>query len=109
MITKTIDSGNLAGGAIQERIDDALAQLIENILDVNTSPKVVREVNLKIRLKPADDRKSCEYQIQCTTKQAPVKEIISTVFVGVEGGKAVMAEVDTAQLDLFKRKEGSND
>lgn len=115
METVKVDAATLAGGAIIERLNDALMDVIANIQDINTSDKATREVSLKIKIKPSSDRQTCSYEIHCQPKLAPPSEIANIVYVGIEGGEAVMYENDPRQADLFENdnivpmKEVSND
>lgn len=45
----------LAEGALQERFDHAVAQVTENILDVNTDPKKKRKITITITMAALDD------------------------------------------------------
>jgi hypothetical protein len=47
---------NLGGGAAIELFDLELQKVLENISDENTRPAVVREITLKVKIKPGDDR-----------------------------------------------------
>ncbi len=71
---KLVTIANLANGACIERANLELERVLENIMDLNTSPGVCREVNLKIKIKPTDDRTVGGVTIQATSKLAPVTE-----------------------------------
>ena len=57
MRDQKLSLATIAGGAVQEKVDRALAKVAENILDPNTDPKAARSITLKLTLKPdKDDR-----------------------------------------------------
>lgn len=68
----TID--NLAGGGAAELITAAFEQVSENIQDQNTEIKQVREITLKISIRPMS-RDSAMSKIRVQTKLAPAKDI----------------------------------
>lgn len=47
---------NLKDGAAVEMLNDELQRVLANIQDVNTDSKQVRELNLKIKIKPSEGR-----------------------------------------------------
>ncbi len=107
----------LSAGAAIERLNIELEGVLENILDPNTSPKTLREINLKIKIKPHDDRASAYVEIQATKKLAPVTEHITQIYIGKDQhGRPEASEVieqptlpgmdNVTQLD---RKDGTND
>lgn len=113
---KKVSFESLANRAAIERADLELARVLANIQDVNTSSKVVREVNIKIKIKPSDDRGAGEVEIQATSKLAPVSEHVTQIYIGKDMfGAPEMSEI--IEEDLFsqvgenitpmKRKEGS--
>jgi len=91
---------DLANGACIERANLELERVLENIMDKNTSPGVCREVILKIKIKPTDDRTVGGVTIQATSKLAPVSEHVTQVYIGKDiYGKGEISEV--VQPELF--------
>ncbi|BCK44238.1 hypothetical protein DAT299_18020 [Streptococcus suis] len=45
-----LDLSSIADGGLQEKLNNELARVIENILDPNTDPTVKREVSIKLVL-----------------------------------------------------------
>jgi len=92
----------LAGGACLERFNDALQQALDNLLDPNTGGKA-REVILKVRLKPDDNKDILQITIDCITKLAPSETIASNAYLGKDiSGKAIAHEIKRAQLPLIE-------
>jgi hypothetical protein len=73
----------LACGAALERFNDALSELLLNIMDPNTG-KGTREINLKVKFKPNDDRTMVEMQIECTPKLRPAVELKTHAYIGLD-------------------------
>lgn len=63
-----IDRGNL-----KEKADYKLSEIMANIADVNSNPKTVRELNIKIRFKPVEDG-GVITSYTVTNKLGPMKE-----------------------------------
>lgn len=74
---------SLASGAAMERFDDALAVVLANIIDPDTG-KGVREINLKVKFKPNDERSMTEIRIECKTKLQPATELTTHAYLGVD-------------------------
>jgi len=72
----------ISNGAAVERLNLELDSVLRNIADENTSSKTVREINLKIKIKPSEDRSFGEVSIQATSKLAPVTEQITQLYFG---------------------------
>jgi hypothetical protein len=73
----------LASGAAMERFDDALAVVLANIIDPDTG-KGAREINLKVKFKPNDERTMTEIRIECKTKLQPATELTTHAYLGVD-------------------------
>jgi len=78
----TVDS--ISNGAAVERLNFELQTVLENILNANTSPIAIREINLKVKIKPSDDRSVASVTIQATSKLAPVIEHITQLYIGTD-------------------------
>ncbi|HGA1205579.1 TPA: hypothetical protein ACIRGN_000877 [Streptococcus suis] len=66
-----LDLSSIADGGLQEKLNNELARVIENILDPNTDPTVKREVSIKLVLKPNDQRNSVDTIMEVKSKLAP--------------------------------------
>lgn len=117
MTKATIET--ISQGAAVERANLELNKVLANIMDENTSPIVVREVTLKIKIKPSEDRTVGAVTIQAMSKLAPVRECVTQVFIGkdIQGN---LESNEVVQPSLFpelagnvtpikKQKEGTND
>ena len=93
---------NLGAGAATELFDLELQRVLENISDENTKPTAMREVTLKIKIKPSEDRDYGEVEISCVAKLAPVKPFPTNIFIGRHLGRTVATEHNPKQAQLFE-------
>lgn len=80
-------------------------RVLDNCLDENTDPKKVREVTLKVKIKPDTDRELCKVEIHATSKLAPVTPYPTQFFLGKDSGRAVAVEDDPKQRNIFTEIE----
>jgi len=93
---------NLGCGAAEEMFEDTLHKVLENILDPNTSWKTTREITLKVKIKPSEQRDAASVLIDCVPKLAPQKSFATAIFIGqAVGGAAEAHEVNANQFSLF--------
>ena len=98
----------IGGGAAIEKFDDELQRVADNIIDPNTDPKAVREVTLKIKIKPDAEREWGSVTISATSKLAPMQPYPTQVILGKRGGKGVMVEYNPKQMKLSETPVGDN-
>jgi len=99
-----ISIATLSNGAAIERANLELDRILENIMDDNTSLNFTRELNLKIKIKPSDDRTAGGVIIQATSKLAPVSEHQTQVYIGTdEYGNPEASEL--LQPELFETEK----
>ena len=94
---------SLAGGAAAEQFDRELSSIVENILDPNTDAEGVREINLKLKIKPGNDRRIGAVSIQVTSKTGPIQAIGTMFFFGKHQGKCFAVENNPSQPSLFDK------
>jgi len=99
---------NLGGGAAEEKFEQALKEVLANILDPNTRPTVAREVILRVKIKPSEDRTDADVIIDCQKKLASDKAYPTRIFIGrsIEG-KPEAHEVNANQCNLFPKEKGN--
>lgn len=94
MAAKIINIETFAGGAVGERLNIELQNVLENINDLNTDPKKAREVTLKIKITPAENRQTASIDVSAKTSLAPAKAIPATIILDKdEFGKATAKEL----------------
>lgn len=78
------DLNSLMGGAVNERWQDALTELTQNVLDPNTDPKRARKIVLELTVKPNERRDGGEMAFNIKKSFAPPTAVTQTVFFGMD-------------------------
>lgn len=90
-----LELDSLAGGAVKERFNDGLQEVLDNIIDPNTDAKKSRKIALTITIKPKDERDFALIDFDVKTTLAQPKSIGSSIIIDRDNsGKAVAAEVN---------------
>lgn len=93
---------NIKGGAVVERFDHVLRyDVLPNIQDENTDPKAVREISIKIKMLPTEDRKDVMYDIVVDKKLAPMRSVAGFMNIGLNAGELVTREEVEQDESLF--------
>lgn len=74
-----INLQDMAGGALQEKVNQAFEKVMQNMQDPNTPWKNKRKINLCLTFEQNEDRTDCTCDILVDTKLAAVKPV-STKF-----------------------------
>ncbi len=90
---KEFDLAAFAGGAVSERIQDAIQKVYENIADPNTEVDKARKLTIELIFKPSKtDREMVDVQVVAKTTLQPRKAINSTMVIAKDGNGKVMAQ-----------------
>lgn len=71
-----------AGGALQEKFDQAFEKTIQNMLDPNTPWKNKRKITVEITLEQNEDRSDTAVNVSVVMKLAPVKPVETRMVIG---------------------------
>lgn len=74
--------GDVAGGALQEIAQEAIADVVANMQDVNTPWKPMRMVTIKLKLTQNENRDDATMQISVEKKTAAVKPVETKFSMG---------------------------
>ena len=88
---KIINLETLAEGGLTEKVNMALQEVLNNIIDPNTDYKVKRKLTIDITFISQEDRDLALLDIQTKTKLAPPKSIGTKIVIGTDGKGGVMA------------------
>lgn len=96
-------------GAAVERFDRALSEILANIADPNTPAEKAREVNMRFKFVPNEERDSVGVVLEVTTKLVAVNGVATHLNVGRINGELAAVEFDPRQAMLWdeqgKREE----
>ena len=100
-----VSLATLGRGAAAEMFAEEFKRVLENIADVNTPAKAVREVSLTVRIYPREERDFADLEIQSSSKLAKFKGFESHIHIGPVGGevKAFEEVAKQQQLDLQEK------
>lgn len=89
-----INLSEFAGGAVDERFNIELQEVLENMQNLNTDPLKARTITLKITLKGNADRNLSDVLVDAKTSLVPANGISATLMLDRDKkGKAVAAEL----------------
>jgi len=101
---KDVSLDNLANGAVVERFNDALKEVLGNIIDPNTT-HAKRAITLKVEIKPDENRNFGAIDITCKTSLAPTMPLKTKVYIGQDKTGPVATEYNPQQLALPNTSE----
>jgi hypothetical protein len=88
-------------GAAIEAVDHELQNVVNNIIDVNTEAERIREVTLKIKIKPNKERNLGSVTFQATSKLAPCEALETSILIDRDkAGRGVAYEHYSRQDDF---------
>lgn len=95
---KMINLETLADGALAEKVNVALKEVLTNIADPNTEWKTKRKLTVDITFVAQEDRELALLDIQTKTKLAPPKSVGTKIIIGTDGKGGVIASEFGKQL-----------
>lgn len=103
MIEETLKRGIIV---VVEKIEDEMEEVLKNIFDINTEATTTREISVKIKVKPLDNRKGCTYTIESSNKLASKRSFSGQAVIGMGiDGKVEIFGNDPDQRDFFINNE----
>ena len=88
---KMINLETFAEGALAEKINMALKEVLGNIADPNTDFKKKRKLTLEMTFTSGEDRELAEVSILTKTKLAPNKPVATKIIIGTDGKGGILA------------------
>ena len=108
MREEPVTLATLCNGALLERFDVELSRVCENIMDINTDLDTVREIHIKVKIKPDDSRRKAAVAVQITSKMGALKGVGTEIGIGSKGGRAMAVEANIEQLTFFDQDIARN-
>ena len=99
---KNISLENIGNGSIIKAFDNELKEVIRNIKDPNTEQFFKREINIKIKFCPTEEREETDIEIQVTKKLAPIQAYVSKGVIDINAdGNYELFEIRVARQLTF--------
>ena len=95
---------NIAGGALPERIDDAVQRVLANIADLNTDPEAKRKIVVTVTFSPFKDRSGALVDLAVESKGASPEAVSGTIYIQKRGGQISAFTHDPRQEQLFRHE-----
>ena len=86
-----INLEDFAGGALAEKFNIALKEVLENIADPNTPHKTKRKLTLELTFETEKDRELSMVDIVAKTKLAPKKPVATRILIDRDGEGGIIA------------------
>jgi hypothetical protein len=98
----TMNLGNLCGGDILRVADTTLDKILKNIVDIQTPAEQKREMIIKVKFEPAENRELGTVSFTCEAKLASVKPSKGNFFIARRTDGSVRGYArDPKQTELF--------
>lgn len=91
MSENIINLEQFADGALAEKINMALKEVLGNIADPNTEWKTKRKLTLDMTFQSGEDRELTEVSIVAKPKLAPTKPLAAKIVIGIDGKGGILA------------------
>lgn len=88
----------MAKGAIEERIDYEMTKIVQNIRDESTKATGARELTIKIKLVPDDNREVVQVSAAASSKLQPTTPIVTSLYMGKDLDGTIGAVEMTPQI-----------
>lgn len=88
---KNINLEKLADGAVAERLNEGIKEVLENIIDPNTEYKTKRKLTLEMTFETNEARELSQVNFLVKTKLASQKAVGTTFLIGTDGEGGILA------------------
>lgn len=90
-MSNMINLETFAEGALAEKINMALKEVLSNITDPNTEWKTKRKLTIDMTFASGEDRELTEVAIVAKPKLAPTKPLAAKIVIGTDGKGGILA------------------
>lgn len=105
-LTQEVVLETIGAGTLPELFGHEWRKLLANTQDPNTDPEEVREITIKIKVKPSKNREEATTRLHISSKLASFRAVEQRVFVGEKNGHPVAVTFDPKQGDIFRPDSG---
>ena len=93
-----INLEKFAGGALAEKFNVGLKEVLENIADPNTEAKKKRKLTVELTFNPDEERELSLVDILVKTKLEPTKAVATKILIDKDGQGGIIASEYNNQL-----------
>ena len=108
MAERTIKSlSDLMDGGLEERFNQELTKVWQNVYDPNTNPTAARKVVMEVKIVPNERRDSVQFHVNVSSKLAPHVALTQTVMLSLGADGTITATERTEQVPGQLDMEGN--
>lgn len=97
---KQVELATLQKGVVIDMFNEEFNKVLRNIADDNVKPDAVREITIKVSIKPDKTRRTAATKVDVTSKLAPVKSSDGMMFIDISPEQVCAYEDDYEQMEL---------
>lgn len=98
---------DLMDGGLEERFNQELTKVWQNVYDPNTNPTAARKVVMEVKIVPNERRDSVQFHINVSSKLAPHVALTQTVMLSLGADGTITATERTEQVPGQLDMEGN--
>lgn len=98
---------DLMDGGLEERFNQELTKVWQNVYDPNTNPTAARKVVMEVKIVPNERRDSVQFHVNVSSKLAPHVALTQTVMLSLGADGTITATERTEQIPGQLDMEGN--
>lgn len=98
---------DLMDGGLEERFNQELTKVWQNVYDPNTNPTAARKVVMEVKIVPNERRDSVQFHVNVFSKLAPHVALTQTVMLSLGADGTITATERTEQVPGQLDMEGN--
>lgn len=98
---------DLMDGGLEERFNQELTKVWQNVYDPNTNPTAARKVVMEVKIVPNERRDSVQFHVNVSSKLAPHVALTQTVMLSLGADGTITATERTEQVSGQLDMEGN--
>ena len=98
---------DLLDGGLEERFNQELTKVWQNVYDPNTNPTAARKVVMEVKIVPNERRDSVQFHVNVSSKLAPHVALTQTVMLSLGADGTITATERTEQVPGQLDMEGN--
>lgn len=98
---------DLMDGGLEERFNQELTKVWQNVYEPNTNPTAARKVVMEVKIVPNERRDSVQFHVNVSSKLAPHVALTQTVMLSLGADGTITATERTEQVPGQLDMEGN--